>query len=816
MALSRFFIVAALLASSLFAADILVSGRVVDEHGTPVPNARVWANGHEAFSTPAGDFRLNVTGAADGKLLLNAEHTGFFRLKDRPVQAGSDILLILTPQREVFQSVEVGEAPSPVDPASTGREERLSGTEINDVPYPASHSFRNSLKLMPGVIQDPSGAVHFQGGAEYQTQYLLDGFDVSDPISGRFTTPLAVEGVRSVELLSGRESPQYGRGSAGTLAIHPENGTDQFHFTATNFIPGINTQHGLQPGNWTPRIGFSGPLWRGRAWFSDSLDGEYNKGYINGLPKGQDVNSSWLAANLLHAQVNLTTANILYGDFLSSFQNRSHFGLGVLDPIETTTGRRTNQFMAAVKDVHTWTGGTLLEVGFAWQTVFYRSIPQGDAPYILSPEGRSGNYFVASSDHGRRKQLFTNLYTPAFGFHGHHQLQYGADAQRLDFSEAYLRTSFEVVGLNGLPLFETSFSGNGHLNRPNASLAGYVNDHWQPTEKLTVDAGVRLDWDELVRQAALAPRVALSWAPFADARTKFVAGYAVIHDATNLSLFSRPMQPQAVTIPFSPDGVPGAPLTTTFVAGHGLSMPRYDNWSAGAERDFGHGLSARLELLRKRGRDGFVYVPASATGEITIQPQQLGYGYGGTYSLANVRRDSYDSAAVTVRQSLGGQYEWFVSYVRSRAVSNAVLDVSVDQPLQASSNFGPVPWDTPNRILSWGYLAFPKWVGPNWAFAYLADWRTGFPFSITTDAGTVSGPVDSRRYPANFDLNLHLERRFAFRGYRFAIRGGVNNLTDSRNPTAVNNTIGAPDFMRFYGYEGRHFEFRLRFFGKRS
>ena len=74
--------------------------------------------------------------------------------------------------------------------------------------------------------------------------------------------------------------------------------------------------------------------------------------------------------------------------------------------------------------------------------------------------------------------------------------------------------------------------------------------------------------------------------------------------------------------------------------------------------------------------------------------------------------------------------------------------------------------------------------------------------------------VDAYRYPTNFDLNLSLERRFTFRGRRLALRLGLNNLTDHRNPTAVNNTIGAPDYLQFYGDEGRHLEARIRFLGR--
>ncbi|HET9321450.1 MAG TPA: TonB-dependent receptor [Bryobacteraceae bacterium] len=801
-------------------AQVTLTGRVVDENDAPVANARVWAHkaqqrAVETYSGPAGAFRISLP--QEGEYLVSAESVGYFRLKDRPVQVekrGTEITLVLNAQREVFQSVEVGDSPSLVDPARSDREQRLSGTEINDIPYPASNSLRNAMRLTPGVIQDPSGAVHFHGGAENQTQYTLDGFDISDPINGRYSTRLAVEGIRSLDLASSRESPQFGRGSAGTLAINTENGTDQYHFTATNFIPGADVQGGVRLGDWTPRVGFSGPIVKGRAWFSDSFDGEYNSGYVHGLPKGQDTNTSWAAGNLFHAQVNLTSANILYADLLSNFDHQDHFGLGVLDPISTTTGLGSNQWLVAVKDSYSWSSGAMLEAGFAWHRVFHVKVPEGSAPYILDPEGRSGNYFVDSREHGGRKQLFVNFFPPAFHFAGRHQLQMGVDAQRLTYTADFQRGTFQVIGLSGLPLFETSFTGSGDFQRPNAAVASYINDHWQPVPRLVIDIGLREDWDELVRQAALAPRVSTAFAPFANSRTKLVAGYSVIHDATNLAQFSKPLDQQAVTTPFSPEGVPGTPVATTFVAGRGLRMPRYDNWSAGVEHELRHRLYAKVEWLRKRGRDGFVYAPESS-GPIIIQPQSLGYGFGGTYTLSNLRRDAYDEVALTVRHSFGEQYEWLASYVHSRAVSNAVLDVSADQPLQVGNNFGRMPWDAPNRLLSWGYLPPPlKRFEKKWAVAYLLDWRTGFPFSITNDGGVVVGGVNSHRYPSSLDLNLHVERRFTFRGYRFAIRLGANNLTDHRNPTAVSSVVGSKTFMQFFGDEGRHFVVRIRLFGR--
>src|SRR4029077_18870715 len=82
------------------------------------------------------------------------------------------------------------------------------------------------------------------------------------------------------------------------------------------------------------------------------------------------------------------------------------------------------------------------------------------------------------------------------------------------------------------------------------------------------------------------------------------------------------------------------------------------------------------------------------------------------------------------------------------------------------------------------------------------------------DGGVVVGGGNSHRYPSSLDLNLHIERRFTFRGYRSASRLGANNLTDHRNPTAVSSVVGSKTFMQFFGDEGRHFVVRIRLFGR--
>jgi hypothetical protein len=181
------------------------------------------------------------------------------------------------------------------------------------------------------------------------------------------------------------------------------------------------------------------------------------------------------------------------------------------------------------------------------------------------------------------------------------------------------------------------------------------------------------------------------------------------------------------------------------------------------------------------------------------------------FQLRNERRDVYDSASLTLHHSFGAEYEYMVNYTRSRALSNAVVDLNVDQPIQVYNNFGRQPWDSPDRLLSWGYL--PGWT-PKWGIAYLLEWRTGFPYSVQRETGEVVGQVNSQRFPVSFTLNLHLERKLQFRRHKFALRGGFNNITNSMNPTGVNNVIDSPYYGMLYGREGRHFVLRLRMLSK--
>jgi hypothetical protein len=72
------------------------------------------------------------------------------------------------------------------------------------------------------------------------------------------------------------------------------------------------------------------------------------------------------------------------------------------------------------------------------------------------------------------------------------------------------------------------------------------------------------------------------------------------------------------------------------------------------------------------------------------------------------------------------------------------------------------------------------------------------------------------RYPTFFTLNLHLEKRFSFLHYNWAVRGGFDNITGRKNPKVVNNDVSSPEFLTFGAFTTRAFTGRIRFLGRKD
>ncbi|HLW75628.1 MAG TPA: hypothetical protein VKS01_01565, partial [Bryobacteraceae bacterium] len=371
-------------------------------------------------------------------------------------------------------------------------------------------------------------------------------------------------------------------------------------------------------------------------------------------------------------------------------------------------------------------------------------------------------------------------------------------------------------GPSGQLLSQTIFAAPAIFQVSDTELAAYLLDTWRIAKGFQLSLGIRDSLDHRVRGQAWSPRLGFSWSPFSSSRTRISGGYAITHDQIALNALSRPLDQIAETTQFSAAGIPtGSPVATSFSINAPLALPRAANWTLNVDHQISNSIYASAKYLRRRGTDGLLWIDTLAA-PLSLLPLPGGAS-GGLFDLSNLRRDSYDSGQISLRQTFAGQHEWMISYTRSRAITNTLIDPDSPQPLQLLPGFVPMPWDAPNRLLAFAYLPVPSspsrhWTR-NWSIAILSDMRSGFPFSVRQPDGLLVGQVDSLRFPRHFDLDLAIERIVTLRGYRFALRGGMDNVTNQANPTAVNNVTGVPQFLTFLGQEGRHFVVRVRFFG---
>lgn len=792
---------------------------VTDENGMAVPSAQVFLRG--ASASPILQCQTDFAGhcyfrgLAAQAYVLRVEKPGFYALAPTDVQVGTapgvDVRLQHLQERK--EVVDVVESPPSIDPAQTSAAEQITGKDILNIPYPATHDYRNVLTYIPSVVQDNSGQPHVVGAQTFETLTLLDGFNVTQPANGLLLLRVNTDAIRSINVETSRYSAEQGKGSGGVLDINTGIGDDHYRVSATNFIPSIQFNKGVRFDSIFPRFTFSGPIQKGRIWFFEGLDGEYDNVLIKELPDKADTDHVWRIGNIAKVQMNLSPGNIVTLSYVLNRLRDQHAGLSPGNPIPTTPVVKNADDIVSIKNQHYFAGGDLLEAGFAFDRYTLDQIPLGTLPYVITPEGAVGNHYLTAHTQARRWQALTNFSLAPRQWGGRHEVRVGIDLDRITYHPSFNRSSISFLGEGQtLPPGETCFqagptvctrlslfNGFSETRKANFEVSGYIQDRWSPAERLLIEPGLRYDWDQIVRRSLLSPRLAATYVFDHAGRTKISAGWGIFYDATSLLLVARPFVGTRQDFFFNSDGTLIS-VPTTFSADLGqLQEPRFMNWSLSLERKLPAEVFLKVEYLRKRGIHGFVYDTPSNSP------------LSGNYFLRNTREDHYDALQVTGRHTFRKTYLILVSYTRSRARSNQVLDFNVDSPIFGSQLPGPYPWDSPNRLLSWGMVPLIRGFDLAWS----TEARSGFPFNVVNDQLQLIPPAGSHRFPTYFTLNLFLEKRFhVFKRY-WAVRGGFDNVTNHKNPFYVNNDIDSPQFLQFGAFGHRAFTARVRLLGRK-
>jgi hypothetical protein len=779
---------------------------VTDENGVAVPDARVELQG------PTGPIRCNTDRAGRcgfARLTgtpwqLRVEKESFYVFALPTIQTSGTLEVTLAHEQEVHETVNVVESAPAIDPARVSSQEQLNAVDIINIPYPNTRDYRYALSFIPGVVLDQNAQPHVAGGETSQTLTELDGFNVTQPATGQLLARVSTDALRSVDVQTSRISAEYGKGAAGVLALNTGIGDDHYRFAATNFIPSVQNKKGWALDKVDPRVTFSGPVEKNKIWFFDGIDGEYDNVIIPQLPDGEDQDSIWRLGNLAKVQANVTSHDIVSTSFLVNALHDEHQGFSTLSPATTRPIDSENFYFVSVKEQHSYSQESLLETGFAFGRYGQDQTPLGDAPYVITPQTTMGNYYLTAHTQARRVQWIANLYLTR-NWHGRHDLLFGGDVERLVYDQMFNRrplTSLRNCPAPGAvcdPVALRSVFFGGELSTTyNTETSGYIQDRWSVLPRLLIEPGIRFDWDQIVRQPLLAPRLAGTYVLDNSGNTKLSAGADVVYQATPLSLIAQPQGGSRMDTFFSVQGVPQVFLTTFTVDRSHLLAPRFLNWSVALERKLPATIFLTAEFMRRNGIHDFVYnTPGGVPGT--------------SFLLQNTRTDQYYAFKIDFRRTFRKRYIITGSYVRSSSRSNQVLDYSLDNPVLSPQVAGPYPWDAPNRFISWGYLPLVK----GFDAGYSLDGHTGFPFGAVNAQQQIVKPPGTYRFPTYWALNFHLEKRFHAAGFYWALRGGFDNITNRQNPFTVNNNINSPQFLTFSNFDTRAFTARIRFLGRK-
>ena len=749
---------------------------------------------------------------------ITVEKAGFYKTEasgtgpNENSMGQTSVKIVLAHEQIVREQVNVTASAPGIDTQQVADQSTMNTQEIVNIPYPTSHDIRNLLQFNPGVVPDATEQVHVAGSETWETLDTMDGFDIRSPVGGTLSLRVSADAVRSIDAETTRYPVEFGRATGGVIAFYTGMGDNKFRFNATNFIPSFRDLNGIRFDQFVPRFTFSGPLKRDRAWWYDGVELEADNIYISELPANADNDELVRGSNLTKVQANVTSANIVTAGLLYNNYHSPYDGISSLTPQPSTVKRNTIAWMPTVRDQQSFGKGALLDLGVGFVSIRDGYEPQvsAPAPYEYTPELTEGTYFENLSGRSQRLEGTAALYLPPKQWLGQHDVKAGLDVDRIAYDQRQTRMPVSYLREDGTLERQSVFEAAPAFTMHNGEIGAYVQDRWQPAKGwargLFIEPGLRFDWDEIVRKPLFAPRLAAVYTPGDKDATKISAGIGLYYEHTQLEYLAQTHAGIRSDTYYAADGTtPTGPAEETeFTADESLlHEPRALNWSVGVERKLPWAIYAGANFMEKRTTDIFAFANQSGAAALT-----------GDYLLTNGREDHYRSEEFDARKLFANGYSVFVSYTRSSTRTNAALDYLPTPSPLGSQQSGPLPWDVPNRIISWGWLPVPlKMLKKRWDFVYALDEHTGFPYTAVNAAQQVVGTAGGQRFPEFVNFSPGLEWKFHFRGQYWGLRGVMENATDSGNPAVVNNVVDSPEFGTFSETQGRAFTARIRLIG---
>jgi hypothetical protein len=803
-----------------------IRGEVIDEKNAPIPGALCTltsrllpAEGLTATTDHKGQFDFMGLQPAEYSLVCAAPgHEPLKRVLEVTEAPPPEVQVVLPSEVKLHQTVEVRESAGTVATEQNVPSAKLGATQFANLPL-VEQKFRAALPYLPGVIRTPDGKINIGGIPDSQGQLLVNSAETSDPVTGSQAIDIPVVAIDSLQIYKNSYDAQYGGYIGGLTTIHTRPPADRWAFETQNITPNPRIKSGTVVGvaDFNPRLYVTGPLVSNRLSFSEAFGYDIDKQPVRGLawPHNEiwthDVNSFSDLHYVFSAQhLVIVTASVFP-------LRRQYANINSLVPQTASSDYGQGGFKMTLTDQYiTGSGGIFSTIvdGMKFDSWGHG---QGGADMLVTPNGWAGNFFNAYQRESQQGQIRESYKFPHLKWWRKHEWTVGVGFLGRSYEGSTQSRTVNLLAANEAVTEQINFLGPGSLAAQDFEGSLFVADHWVPSDRISLDLGLRYSGQTLGRADNLTPRLGIAYSPGKGGKTIFRGGVGSFYSHAPLLAGNFMMNPRREVSFFDAFGaLQGAPITYEYAYGElnaqgaWVVSPKFPGnvpytwtWNVEADRELHTRVMLRLNYMSSYANDQFILNPVTnlATGSaILLTPNGASH---------------YNEFESTVHFRLNASTDWNLSYVHSKARGDlntlTQLLVPFADPIIRPDAYTNLASDVPNRFLSWGRFKTHVWgieAGP------VIDYHSGFPYSSIDVRQNYICTPNSDRFPRFFSLDMKLSKEFHVPLPYFKkhlMRGSLTtfNLTNHRNPRDVFNNAASPAFGQFVGDQHRFFDSAL-------
>jgi hypothetical protein len=806
-----------------------VSGSVRDEQGAAVPGVTVSARSEQAPGTyrtttdRAGQYHLADLPPAEYE--ITAELTGFatFKRPSLSIRAGLTTTVDITMRvGAIGETVEVRMETPLLETRHGSQAVNVSGELLRSVPLTERREWYGALAVAPGVVTSEfagSRLFYVRGSDPSMTLVQMDGADVTGAAKpGVSYLQLNTDAIDDIQIQTGGASASAPLGSGGVVNIATASGTNRPKGAASVFVQPRRWNDSNQPGGTSTSVdqtqvdlSLGGPVLRNRLWgfgsfrHVDASTGVSRtaaqlailKTLIDGFEPLDTTNTArfWLAK---------LTAQAGPHHLAGFYQQDANPVLSIGAINQFPSGQATGGAAASLRVSSVWSNRLTTRAGVSYNDKRREGRATGtDGPSIRIHNGTIGNGQLAGLGNPvlsrltqPNEKLTASLDATLFVSRGlgTHELQAGVYAQRrvqgnhLVFTNGGFTLEEQVLRQSGvytsgsLPFHRIVMNGPEltTFNQTARDLAGYVQEAWSPSPRLTISGGVRIDHivvtDTVFGQTAqrsleIGPRAGVNYAVTADGRNVARGYWARVHDQPGIvTTTGTPGVGQRDLYDLDLDGtfetVFVTPATTGTIVNRtidrDLHQPYVQEWGAGFSRQLAGGVAASVDAAHRR----FVDRPTL----VEINGRYNGHVFGGyvnealndVYTATNNRWNTpvYSSLELSLTKRTA-RVQALASYVRQWRHLDGTWQpndpAAFIQPdtfandTGIGSSTGTASATSDSNSLSGFQMTQSVTASAQWqdhvartAVAVTAPWGLMISTNYTFQSGTWSGPIITR------------------------------------------------------------------------